>query len=206
MTMLRPCHASAYRLLAEVLLYPEERDAPRLEALAAEVGQACPEWRGTLEPLVASRELASCDIYLETFEIGAKAPLYLGHYLFEEPANCRSAGICGRNGYMIQLKSLYRHFGLQLDSTEMPDYLPLLLEFLALTAEHPDQQRRRWMIERYILPALPALSKALKELNNVYSPAADILQHLIDEELAESSAPQADGVTAAAELVNETHR
>lgn len=193
-------HSNAYRFLAEALLYPEDRDTQKLKALAA----ACPRWRDPLESLLASPELDSCDTYLESFEIGAKAPLYLGHYLFEEPNNCRGAAICGRNGYMIRLKNVYRHFGLELQAGELPDFLPLMLEFLALTVGHPDHERRRWMIKHYILPALPALGRALGQLNNVYSPLADILPHLVNEELAQSSGPQPQGMTVAAELQDAT--
>jgi nitrate reductase delta subunit len=204
--MPHPAHSSAFRFIAELLLYPEDRDKQKLASLAAAAGAAAPPWRDSLESLLASPELDSCDTYLESFEIGAKAPLYLGHYLFEEPKSCHGAATCGRNGYMIQLKNLYGHFGLQIDGGELPDFLPLLLDFLALTAGHRDQKRRRWLIQRYIQPALPAVGKALKELNNVYSPAADLLLHLINEELAEPSDPQPPGVTTAGELENAIER
>lgn len=199
MTVPRQSRAGTYRFLAEALLYPDDRDSAQLEAHARQAGAACPPWWDALQALLASPELRACDTYLESFEIGARAPLYLGHYLFAEPDNCRGAAICGRNDYMIHLKNLYRHFGLEMDDRELPDFLPLVLEFLALTVEHPEQERRAWMIKHYILPALHGLGKKLTELENVYSPAAEILRDLIHEELADPSATQAQAVTTAAQ-------
>jgi nitrate reductase delta subunit len=179
---------SACRFLAEVLLYPEDRDVAKLAAHAEAAGLAAPEWRDAIEALMASPETDDSDIYLETFEIGAKCPLYLGHYLFEEPRACSGAGVSGRNSYMIQLKNLYRHFGFDLQGGELPDYLPLMLDFLALTAGHPARKHRRLLVKQFMRPALPALCKKLREANNVYASVADILEQLIQAELEQLAA------------------
>ncbi len=181
---------SAYQFLAEVLLYPEDRDARKLALSAEMAGRAAPELRDAIESLMASPELDDCDTYLETFEIGAKCPLYLGHYLFEEPNNCRGAAISGRNGYMIQLKNLYRHFGFDSRGGELPDYLPLMLDFLALSAGHPARKHRRLLVKQFMLPALPALGRALRDAGNVYAPIAGMLEQLLRAELEETSFQQ----------------
>lgn len=189
--MSAPMNTAAYRFLAEVLLYPEDRDVGRLELCAEEAGTAAPEWRGVIQGLMNSPGLNDCDVYLEAFEIGAKCPLYLGHYLFAEPTNCRGAAVSGRNAYMIQLKNLYRHFGLELQGRELPDYLPLMLDFLALTAGHPADKHRRLLVRQFMLPALPALSKALREPGNVYSPIAGLLEELLPAEVPPESGVRA---------------
>lgn len=183
--MPQPTNIAAYRFLSEVLLYPEDRDVQKLALSAEMAALAAPELRDAIESLMASPELEDCDTYLETFEIGAKCPLYLGHYLFEEPTNCRGAAICGRNGYMIQLKNLYRHFGFELQGGELPDYLPLLLDFLALSAGHPAHKHRRLLVKQFMLPALPAISKKLREFKNVYSHVAGMLEQLLHAELSQ---------------------
>ncbi len=195
---------SVYRFLAELLLYPEDRDSAKLKSFAEEAAEASPELGEAVGAMLANPKLACCDSYLETFEIGPKCPLYLGHYLFDEPNNCRGAAISGRNGYMIQLKGLYRHFGLELQGGELPDFLPLMLDFLAMTANHADQKRRRWMIQHYIQPALPAFAKGLREANNTYSPVAGILEQLIEEDVGEPPPAPTEPAAAAAQLRNAT--
>ncbi|MBI4659793.1 MAG: molecular chaperone TorD family protein [Verrucomicrobia bacterium] len=182
-------NAEAYRFLSEVLLYPADRDVQNLELHAEKAGRAVPESRDAIQSMMANPELDDCDTYLESFEIGAKCPLYLGHYLFEEPKSCSGAAVSRRNGYMIQLKNLYRHFGYEVQGRELPDYLPLMLDFLALSASHPAYKHRRLLVKQFILPALPALSKALREASNVYAPIAAILGQLLHAELETLSAP-----------------
>lgn len=175
--------ADAYRFLSEVLLYPADRDVQNLESLAEMAGRAVPELRDAIESMMANPELDDCDTYLETFEIGAKCPLYLGYYQFEEPKSCSGAAISGRNGYMIQLKNLYRHFGYEVQGRELPDYLPLMLDFLALSATHPAYKHRRLLVKQFMLPALPGLSKALREAGSAYAPIAGMLERLLRAEL-----------------------
>lgn len=181
-------NTDAYRFLVEALVYPEERDAPALAAAAERAGRNSPALRDAIGAMMASPELGDCDVYLHTFEIGARCPLYLGHYLFEEPTNCRGAALSGRNGYMIQLKNLYRHFGFELQAGELPDYLPLMLDFLAMSAGHPAHKYRRWLVKQFMQPALATLGGALREADNVYAPIAGILEHLFQVELGESPA------------------
>ena len=187
--MSAPTNIAAYRFLSEVLLYPEDRDAQRLGSYAELAGRAAPEMRDAIESMLASPELEDCDTYLAMFEIGAKCPLYLGHYQFEEPKSCSGAAISGRNNYMIQLKNLYRHFGFELQGGELPDYLPLMLDFLALSAGHPAHKHRRMLVKQFMLPALPPLSKTLREAGNVYSHVAAILERLLNDEVGPTPAP-----------------
>lgn len=201
--MPQPANIAAYHFLSELLLYPEERDARKLASSAEEAVLASPELRGTIAALMANPELEDSDTYLGTFEISPKCPLHLGHYLFEEPTSCSGAAISGRNEYMIQLKNLYRHFGFELQGRELPDFLPLLLDFLALTASHPDRERRVWTINRYLLPALPGLAKALAAANNLYTPVGAILDRLLREEAGGAAAEPAP-TPVAAKLCNAT--
>lgn len=190
---------SAWRFLSEVLLYPEDRDQARLRSWAQRAARDMPELSGAIETLLASPELEDTDLYLATFEIAALCPLYLGHYLFEEPKSCSGAAMSGRNHYMIQLKNLYRHFGFELEAKELPDYLPLMLEFLALSAGHPAHRHRRMLIKDFMLPALPALCRALRQVRNVYSPIAGLLEQLLNAEL--ETAPSGSAAAAEAATV-----
>lgn len=193
---------SACRFLSEVLLYPEDREIPELERHAEMAGSASPELRDAMASMLASPELHDCDVYLETFEIGARCPLYLGHYLFEEPQNCRGAAVSGRNAYMIQLKNLYRHFGYEAGGGELPDYLPLMLDFLALSAGHPARKYRCWLVKQFMLPALPPFTKGLDAANNVYLPVAAMLEQILNREAGQTPAPASGPAVAAADPCN----
>ncbi|MBI2950015.1 MAG: molecular chaperone TorD family protein [Verrucomicrobia bacterium] len=189
---------NAYRFLAEVLLYPQDRNFENLESYAEAAVAASPGLQQSIASILTDPEWDDCDPYLQTFEIAPRAPLYLGHYLFEEPRNCRGAAISGRNNYMIQLKNVYRHFGFELQGGELPDFLPAILDFLALSADHPDQKRRQWMIRVFVKPALPSFIQALRKVNNVYSHVAGILEALINAELVDTAAQRSEAAAALA--------
>jgi nitrate reductase delta subunit len=108
-----------YRLLSLALDYPTaELDA----ALAAEPPDTAVEpflaWsRETPVPVRQRR-------YVETFDLDRRSTLHLTYYLH---GDTRKRGLA-----LLRLKRLYAAGGLPLDTAELPDYLPVLLEFAAL--------------------------------------------------------------------------
>ncbi len=182
-----PC----YQLLAELLLYPEGRNEDRIQQLAPLVENAPDPVRKPLLELLANPEIRDCGAYLEELEMSRNRPLYLGFYLFDEPESCQSAGTCGRNGYMIELSGIYRHYGLQLDGREMPDFLPLVLDFLALSADRREGAEgavRTQLIERYLQPAVIAMHERFSEHGGPWLLAVDALAALLRAELDEPDA------------------
>jgi len=145
------------------------------------------------------RETAiSEDAYVELFELDPKCALYLGSHVFDEPKTCAGAGVSDRNDYMIELLGVYRHFGRALSGSELPDYLPLMVEFLALTADVTDDPVRARLISEYMLPYLPPMRQRLESLGTPYVHLLDALVRLIDHDL-ERSAPSRAGADAASE-------
>ena len=61
--------------------------------------------------------------YVETFDLHKRCGLYLTFY-GEGDKRARGAAL-------LRLKRLYRAAGLPLESSELPDYLPVMLEFAA---------------------------------------------------------------------------
>jgi nitrate reductase delta subunit len=61
--------------------------------------------------------------YVDLFDRGRSLSLYLFEHVHGESRD--------RGQAMIDLKSLYERHGLAIESRELPDYLPLLLEFLS---------------------------------------------------------------------------
>lgn len=116
--------------------------------------------------------------YVELFELNPQCPLYLGNHVFEEPETCAQAAVCDRNGYMIELLGIYRHLGLAPNGKELPDYLPLVVEFLSLTARSEDPIREK-LVKEYILPFLPPIRSRLEELKTPYLHLLDALERVL---------------------------
>ena len=75
------------------------------------------EWWGSEDPLALQQH------YVETFDLHKRCGLYLDVLRRGRPARARVA--------LLRLKRLYRAAGLPLEGTELPDYLPVMLEFAA---------------------------------------------------------------------------
>lgn len=177
-----PVLRDVYAAIAALWEPPEEGEAARRAA-----GAAIGELRG-LDPEAAAllsrfleRPVAE-DEYVSLFELDPRCPLYLGSHAFDEPKTCGQAAVCDRNAYMIDLLGLYRHLGLTPNGRELPDYLPLVVESLALSAGSDDPVRRT-LIEKYILPFLPPVRARLEALKTPYRDLLDALERVLRLEL-----------------------
>ena len=175
----------AYSCIAELWCNPQDVDMDKARNEAGEVvtlGSLHQEV-GTLLASFLEVSSVSEEEYIEMFELRPKCPLYLGSYGFEEPETCAQAAVSDRNEYMIELSAIYRHFGLELDGTELPDYLPLMIEFLSLKADRRDDSLKRKLIEEYMLPYLPAMRSKLEEIESQYLHLLDALVGILNLEL-----------------------
>ncbi len=120
--------------------------------------------------------------YVALFELDPLCPLYLGSHVFEEPKTCAQAAVSDRNSYMLELIGIYRHFGMVPNGKELPDYLPLMVEFLALTAGSSDPLRARF-IQEYLLPFLEPIRERLAELNSPYLHLLKVLERVLAYDL-----------------------
>lgn len=154
-----------YKLLSVLLRYPDERVAGARDELAATV-RALPR-SAEKEPLgrfadylVARTPLELAQGYVETFDLRRRSSLYLTYYLH---GDTRKRGMA-----LLRLKRLYAAAGgLELAGDELPDYLPLVLEFAALAPPGVGET-----LLREHRPALELLRRRLREAE---SPYADIL-------------------------------
>ncbi len=130
--------AKTYKALSALLSYP----TPELQEAAAEIGAVIeaeallsPEARAALAPLIG--ELASRDIYdlqeryVLLFDRSRTLSLNLFEHLHGESRD--------RGPAMVDLLETYRAGGYDLASSELPDHLPVLLEFLST---QPDEAAR----------------------------------------------------------------
>ena len=177
-----------YALIAELWCSPPEEDAKR-----AEIRKEAEEVVKRLESIdkesamLLSRFLGENAIseedYIDLFELDPQCPLYLGSHTYDEPKTCATAAVSDRNAYMIELVGIYNHFGRKPNVKELPDYLPLMVDFLSLTTESKDDPVRDKFIEEYILPFLPPMRNRLEELKTPYLHLLDALEKVINIEL-----------------------
>ncbi len=62
--------------------------------------------------------------YTRVFDLNPVTCLHLSHHKYGESKD--------RNAALVRLKQLYREAGLAISGQELPDYLPMMMEFLAV--------------------------------------------------------------------------
>lgn len=116
-----------WRTAALLLDYPSADTLKVLDQLADAVAQLPEPVRSQLEAVVLhlrttpALELAAQ--YVETFDMRRRASLHLTFYAY---GDTRKRGMA-----LLRFKHAYRHAGVELGDEELPDHLPVLLEFAA---------------------------------------------------------------------------
>lgn len=91
------------------------------------------ELKGTYEPLRSLEQTELQELYVETFDLKSKLGLYLtAHELGD--SNKRGAAL-------IKLQKIINQAGFERVGEELVDYIPMLLEFLAVSPKKPDVER-----------------------------------------------------------------
>ncbi|MBI4320201.1 MAG: nitrate reductase molybdenum cofactor assembly chaperone [Chloroflexi bacterium] len=174
-----------YAAMADLWCSPQDVDMDGARKGAAEViaglNGVDPQGAGLLARFLENP--VSEEEYVELFELNPQCSLYLGSHVFAEPQSCAQAGVSDRNGYMIELLGIYRHLGLSPNGKELPDYLPLVVEFLSLAVDSADPIREK-LIKEYILPYLPPLRTKLAELKTPYVHLLDALERVLKLDVA----------------------
>lgn len=185
----------AYALIAELWCNPPEADAKRkaikktAEAVIDSLESIDEESAALLAGFLGQDEIAEAD-YIDLFELDPKCALYLGSHTFEEPKTCANAAVSDRNGYMIELVGIYNHFGQKPNGNELPDYLPLMVDFLSLTTESSDDPVRGKFIDEYLLPHLPAMRSKLGDLDSPYLHLLEALEKVMSIDLESQALPE----------------
>ncbi|MDQ2068601.1 nitrate reductase molybdenum cofactor assembly chaperone [Natronospira bacteriovora] len=122
------------RILSRLMAYPTaelvEAGADMRQALAQE-GRLSPRRREAvtafIEQLESTPLMKLQEDYVALFDRGRHLSLHLFEHVHGESRD--------RGQAMVELINYYREAGLELDARELPDYLPLLLEFLSTRPE-----------------------------------------------------------------------
>lgn len=179
--------SSAYRLISELFLHPDHRDAGVIDEEYARLQDAPPVFSAPIETFLAAPASQNDEEYVATLELTPLAPLYLGSYLYDEPDSCRGAGMSGRNGYMLELANIYRHFGVEFVSRELADFVPVIVEFLGISLEREDEDRvglRRYFVETLLLNGIESLLSALRKCDSPYVSLVEALRVALAQDVA----------------------
>lgn len=163
-----------YTLISKLLDYPD-----------GELTSALPELHGLLrrgfeaaEWLILERfmrHLADHDLtklqadYVQTFDLTPEHSLHLTHHLFGDDKN--------RGPALIDLTEYYKQYGLEIaandgGSQELPDYLPLLLEFAAQL----DGLEARMFLSQWS-KVLNQLASNLEAVESPYAPLLRLVEN-----------------------------
>lgn len=160
-----------YKAAALLLRYPQAdwlEDLPQLGRALEEERRANHRAIEVMAPLLESLEgplLESQEQYVETFDRQPKHGLYLYEHLHGESR--------ARGAAMVELLERYRRHGLELDCDELPDHLPVFLEFLSLL---PPRQARREL--RPVAGVLRLLARRLGEAKSPYQGVLEALARM----------------------------
>ncbi len=123
--------AKTFKILSALLRYPSQElqeAAPMLREEVRREGLLSSEAEAEVARLAS--EFAAADLYelqeryVDLFDRGRSLSLYLFEHVHGESRD--------RGQAMIELKALYERHGLIIDTRELPDFLPVFLEFLSL--------------------------------------------------------------------------
>jgi nitrate reductase delta subunit len=136
--------ARSLRALAALLGYPTRalREAlPEIREAVTAATLLSPEDRARLcdlaDELAATDELDACERYVALFDRGRSTSLCLFEHVHGDARE--------RGQAMVDLTALYERAGLRLTANELPDHLPVVLEYLSCC----DAAETRAMIEDF---------------------------------------------------------
>lgn len=162
-----------YKVLALLLRYPEADWLPALPEMEAALTEerrsnrhAAARVRPLFEFLRKTPLIEAQTHYVDVFDREPAHALYLYEHLFGESR--------ARGTAMVELLAHYRHHDLELDCDELPDYLPVFLEFLSLL---PRRESRRHL--RPVAGVLRSLGRRLEQAETPYAVVLEALNRLI---------------------------
>ena len=191
-----------YQVLSALLLYPEPEllaNLPELEQVLADTPEWQAPWSALLRPLLTY--LADTDLielqqnYVMTFDRNPSHSLHLFEHIHGESRD--------RGQAMVDLMEEYKKHGLEMTGDDLPDFVPLFLEFLS--------QQDEAEAERLLSDAIHVLAHIGRKLGANGSPYAvvfDVLERICPvaaealseppirdmDEALETFGPSADGV------------
>ncbi|WP_411833186.1 nitrate reductase molybdenum cofactor assembly chaperone [Pseudoxanthomonas mexicana] len=167
---------SLLKLLSVLLDYPREElwehGAELLEAAdePALSGSRRAELEWFVRDLLRTDPLEAQDRWLSLFDRGRSMSLLMFEHIHGESRD--------RGQAMVDLVEAYRRNGFELAARELPDYLPLLLEYLQ---QRPQEEARDWL--QHLGPILGLLAARAEERKSPYAMLFEMLIEYADGKL-----------------------
>jgi nitrate reductase delta subunit len=162
-----PCPTDSLQVLSLLLHYPDDDLFRRLDRIRSAVGEfQCGDVRssarGFIDDLGNLTPMGAQERYTAVFDMNPATSLNLSYHTYGDNEKRAVA--------LARLQHSYARAGWERISGELPDYLPLMLEFLSI-CRHPDHTAAVWrclqgidgLIER-LKPSAPAYAALLQPL------------------------------------------
>jgi nitrate reductase delta subunit len=134
-----------------------------------------------VDQLISQDLLDAQEAYINTFDRGRSCSLLMFEHVHGQSRD--------RGQAMIDLMALYETKGLELNARELPDYLPLFLEFLG---QCDDLEAIHWLKD--MAPILELIEERLRARESIYSPLftvlLDLSEHTRNAQLAKTVAQE----------------
>lgn len=177
----------SFKALGALLDYP----TPEMQLALDEIEQALSEERGIpaaeldgvralIQRLRTTDIMDAQEYWIGLFDRSKRLALHLYEHSYGESRD--------RGQAMVNLALTYRMNGFELNAAEMPDYLPLFLEFLSVI---PEVHARRYLTEA--IDIIEALRLRLEERDSTY---AALLQALVTLASREADAGEVEAILA----------
>lgn len=154
------------KLASFVLRYPDDNFYELLkQSQDSLIEQTEEDLKPFLTYLLETDHHTLCENYVYTFDFGQSANLYLTYAKHGEERE--------RGNALVELKKLYQKAGFEVVDQELPDYLPLMLEFAAITPSTFGLE----LLTQY-LPRMKEIESVLQELD---SPYAIVIHHIVSK-------------------------
>lgn len=187
-----------YRILSALMSYPQAEliaALPEIEQALQDEPEFLDALQATLDYLRSDSLIALQENYVATFDRTHSLSLHLFEHIHGESRD--------RGQAMVDLLEEYRTHGFELEASELPDYVPLFLEFLSLMDESTSEKLLGEAIH-----VLAAIGMRLQRKDSPYANLFLILTALTDvvpheqgeppvrdmDDAMETFGPGADGV------------
>ena len=161
-----------YKILSALLEYPDRELVDHLPEIRLEIGNSPnidmaekDALQKVLDHLADTPLTEMQAAYVKTFDLTPEHSLHLTHHLFGDD-NDKNRGPA-----LIDLGELYKDYGVKTVTNELPDYLPLVLEFVAML---DDNEAREFLSDAD--KVLTVLTTNLHKANSPYAPLLSIVK------------------------------
>lgn len=161
-----------YKILSVLLEYPDQeliQNLDEIESVIPSLPGISEQDRNQLNSFVAwskgQNPTGLQENYVQTFDLTPDLSLHLTNHLFEEQD--RDRGVT-----LVNLSQFFKQHGYQIENGELPDYLPLILEYVSTLGS--DDQAKELLVQS--AQAVEVLGANLEKIGSPYAPLLRLVE------------------------------